>query len=186
MHLEEKEKIKISTVGSLNKKSRASGFTLVELIVVISIISVLLVFAFPMFQNFHFFSNSKSQAGKIARLLTDLKEKSLQENVDYFMHIDSDSGMVWISDDSMDDESYDKAKENPIALSGNFSILDVEFAGVKDPGDKKYKIRFRKLGYSDFALIHILENENNLTLKIEPFLSSVQILNGHVSLEDCS
>lgn len=186
MRLEEKEKTKISTVGSLNRKLQSRGFTLVELIVVISIIAILLVFSFPVFQNFHFFSNSKSQTGKIVRLITDLKKRALQNNVDYFMHINSDSGMVWISNDSMDDELNEKAKENAIVLSENFSILDVEFHGMAESGGTEYKIRFRKQGYSDFALIHILENENNLTLKIEPFLSTVQILNRHVFLDDCS
>lgn len=183
--LEEKEKTKISTAGSLNKKSPARGFTLVELVVVISIISLLLVFSFPLFKDFSFFSNSKSQTGKMVRLINELKKKSIQNHVDYVLNIDSDSGTAWISNDSMADEANEGAKDNALTFSENFSILGVDFQGMKNSENKEHIIRFRKQGYSDFALIHILENGNNLTLKIEPFLSKVQILNGHATLDDC-
>lgn len=183
--LEERVKIKISIAGSLSRYKIISGFTLIELIVVISIVATLLLFSFPVFRNIVLFSNSASQAGNIVRLINDLKKRAIAQNIDYLMHIDPGSGIVWVTNEAMDDEAKKVAKEKGALLSERIDIIDVEFPGIKRTGDMEYRIKFRKQGHSDFALIHIIENEKNITLKIEPFLSQVQLLNKHVYLEDC-
>lgn len=169
----------------MSKVNKISGFTLIELIVVISIIAILLSFSFPVFRDIGLFSDSTSQVGDIVRLINDLKKRAVEQNVDFILHLDSGSGMVWVTDDAMEDEARQTAKEKGVRFSDGFSLLDVEFPGIKEAGTREYQIRFRSRGYSDFALIHIIEDEKNITLKIEPFLSQVQLLENHVYFEDC-
>ncbi len=180
----EKEKTKISTVGSLSNNNKISGFTLIELIVVISIISILFSFSFPLFKNITKPYDSEGKAADIVRLINDLKKRAIKLNLDFTMHIDTGLGMIWVTDESMDDEAKEEAEKNGKLLSEDILILNIEFPGIKTSGTEEYKIKFRKLGYSDFALIHIIEHEKNITLKIEPFLSKVQKLNKHVFFED--
>ncbi len=71
---EERVKIKMSTAGSLNRYKKISGFTLIELIVVISIVATLLLFSFPVFRDIVLFYDSASQVGSIVRLINDLKK----------------------------------------------------------------------------------------------------------------
>ena len=182
---EETAKIKISIAGSLNRYKKISGFTLIELIVVISIVATLLLFSFPVFRHTILFYDSAGQAGDIIRLINDLKKRAVAQNVDYLMHMDPGSGIVWVTNDNMDYEAKETAKEKAVPLSDKIEIVDVEFPGNKETDGMEHRIRFRKQGYSDFALIHIIESEKNITLKIEPFLSRVQLLNKHVYLEDC-
>jgi len=170
----------------LNNNKKISGFTLIELIVVISIVSILLLFSFPVFRDISLFSDSSSQVSDIARLINDLKNRAVEKNIDFFMHCDPQAGRIWVIDDTMGNEAREAAKENHAKLSENITFLDVEFPGVRDAGAQEYRIRFRKQGYSDFALIHIIEDEKNITLKIEPFLSKVQVLDKHIYLEDCN
>ncbi|MDA3787361.1 MAG: prepilin-type cleavage/methylation domain-containing protein, partial [Desulfobacula sp.] len=158
---------------------------LIELIVVISIVATLLLFSFPVFRNFSLFSDATSQVGDIVRLTNDLKKRAVAQNIDFLMHIDSGSGMVWVTNDVMDNEAKEAAKENGVSLSEKIDIIDIEFPGIREAGNIEHRIRFRKQGYSDFALIHIIESGKNITLKIEPFLSQVQLLNKHVYLDDC-
>jgi len=121
----------------------------------------------------------------MVRLINDLKKRAVEKNADVILHMDSGSGQVWVTDAAMEDEGREAAKEKATQLSDKITLLDVEFPGNKETGAKEYQIRFKARGYSDFALIHIIEDEKNITLKIEPFLSQVQLLDGHVYLEDC-
>ena len=175
----------MSIAGSLSNFKKSSGFTLIELIVVISIVAMLLLFSLPVFRDLVLFSDSATQVGNMVRLIDDLKKRAVSRNLDYRMHIDAGSGLLWVTDESMDDETREGVKEKGVFLSEDIEIIDVEFPGARETGNMEHIIRFRKQGYSDFVLIHIIENQKNITLKIEPFLSQAQLLNKHVYLEDC-
>jgi len=179
-----KVRIKISTAGSLNKPSKISGFTLVELIVVISIVSLLLLFSLPVFRSIDLFSDSTRQVGDIVRLVNDLKSRSIEQDKDFILNIDAGAGVLWVTDDAMDEEAVILAKDKGVQLSEGLTLLDVEFPRSKQT-DGEYQIKFRKQGYSDFVFIHLMDDEENITLKIEPFLSQVQVLESHIYLDDC-
>jgi hypothetical protein len=156
-----------------------------ELTVVIIIISILLLFSFPVLRDIRIFSDPAGQTGDMVRLINDLKQRAVQKNIDFFMHIDTGSGLIWVTDETMSDEKKTTAKQNGTRLSSNITILDVEYPGMVEASSREYEISFKKSGYSDFALIHISENRKNLTLKIEPFLSQVQLFDTHIHFENC-
>ncbi len=170
---------------SANTARKISGFTLIELIVVISIMALLLSFSFPVFRDIQLFSNASTQVGDIVRLIDDLKKRAVEQNTDFVLHVDTGSGTLWITHDAMDDEAKQAARQKGVPFSPDLTLSDIEFPGVETRGTLEYRIRFSRKGYSDFALIHMVENENNITLKVEPFLSRVQVLDTHVSLDDC-
>ncbi len=178
-------KTEIETAGSLNKFRKISGFTLIELIVVISIAGTLLFFSFPLFSNFNLFSDSKGGSGDIVRLINDLKTRAVEQDIDFVLHIDAASAMLWVTNDAMGEKDRHAAQEKGVNLPEDLSVLDVEFLNFRQSGEPEYQIRFSKQGYSDFALIHITEGEKNITLKIEPFLFQVQFIDRHVYFDDC-
>jgi prepilin-type N-terminal cleavage/methylation domain-containing protein len=159
------------------------GFTLVELIVVISIVSGLVLFSLPVFRNMDL--SSVSQAGKIARLADELKTRAVEQDRDLILHVETGTGRIWVSDDAMDEQALDQAREKGVVLSEDIDIFDVEFPGIRESGEGEYRIRFRKQGYSDFALIHLTDKGEKITIRVEPFLSRVELLDDHVFLEDC-
>ncbi len=156
-----------------------------ELTVVIVIISILLLFSFPVLRNITLFSDPAGQTGDMVRLINDLKKRAVEKNLDFFMHLDTSSGIVWVTDEAMNNETKRTAKQNSTRLSNSITVLDVETPGVTETSSREYEIAFKKNGYSDFALIHILENKKKLTLKIEPFLPQVQLLDKHIHFENC-
>ncbi len=181
-----KVKIKILTAGSLNKSTQISGFTLIELIVVITIISVILAVSFPRIIKSSLFSNAGSQADNIAFLADDLKSRAIRNNTDFLLHIDTTAGKIWVTHAIMDDDQKEQAKQAEASLAEGTQISQVLFADNKKPALPEYQIYFRKQGYSDFVLIHLIENQNNRTLKIEPFLPQTHILDGHIDFEACN
>ena len=156
-----------------------------ELTVVIIIISILLLFSFPLLRDISLFSDSPGRTGDLVRLARDLKKRAVERNIDFSMHLDTGAGTVWVTDETMNEEAKVSAKQNSTKFSGTMSVLDVETPGVKETFGREYEISFKKTGYSDFALIHILENKKKLTLKIEPFLSQVQIFDTDIHFENC-
>ncbi len=163
------------------------GFTLIELTVVVMLMSVILLFSFPMIRNISLFNSSAGQEGDIIRLINDLKKRAVARGIDHTLHLDAGAGLLWVTDESMTGEDLETAKQNAFQLSEDIVVMDVQYPG--GPGNKsgagEYRIRFRKEGYSDFVLLHIMNNGNAVTLKVEPFLAQVDRLEEHVGLEDC-
>lgn len=167
------------------KRSGETGFTIIELVIVLVIAGILLFFALPTFQNVHFFSDPENALGKTIQLIDSLKRKAMTDGRDYVMHVDIAAGIIWVSDDAMDQETMKAAREKGIQFSGGTRLLDVEFPGAMALASDDIQIRFRRQGYSDMALIHLQEEENDVTLKIEPFLSRVELENRSVSFDQC-
>ncbi len=142
------------------------------------------MFSFPVLNNFNLFSDSKGELGNIVRLINDLKNRAVEQDSDFLLHIDTASGTLLVTNDAMDDKELAAAKEKSVQLTEGLSVLDVEFPGLRQTDDFECQIRFRREGYSDFALIHFIKDGKNMTLKIEPFLSQVQLIDRHVGFSD--
>jgi len=156
-----------------------------ELTVVIIIISLLLLFSFPILRDIPLFSDSPGHTGDLVRLVQDLKNRAVERHRDFYMHLDTGAGTVWVTDETMNEAAKLSAKQNSTRLAGSLSIQGVEYPGMTETAVREYEIVFKKDGYSDFALIHMTENKKRLTLKIEPFLFRVQLFDTHIHFETC-
>lgn len=181
-----REKTWISRAGNLNKKeSGKRGFTIIELVIVLSITGIVLFFSIPAFKEIHIFSDPTKALGQTVQLIDLLKKKAMADNRDYFMHLEIAEGMVWVSDDSMDEEAMKLAREKGILFSGETILLGVEFPKAISSAPDEVGIRFNRNGYSDMALIQVREGENHFTLRIEPFLLKAELQNGRISFDQC-
>lgn len=180
-----KAKTWTSRAGKLNRtKPREKGFTLIELVVVISIIALALFFTIPRFDTFQASSTSDSLA-RIVSLVSQLKQKALADTVDYIMNIDPSDGSVWVTSGDMDDEASVQAKENGFRISPPLIIQEVIFPGTRTAQEGTIQLRFSSKGYCDMARIIFQEGETEMTMKIEPFLTSVSIADGRLPFETC-
>ena len=164
---------------------RNSGFTFIELIVVISLISLMLFFAIPRFQGSVFQDDSKKVSRWIIFKIQSLKEKAKRDQKLYVLHIDLDSNQLWATHSSMSQEEIQTAEYNGYNLPNDINVLDVEYPDDKIASIGQADIHFYKKGYSDKAMIHIENNDNEqLSFLIEPFLPGVRIYQEYVELND--
>jgi len=179
-------KTRISTTGILNSRKTTYGFTLVELIVVISVIAALLVVTLPNVKWGGLFQNQNQGVGFLIQLIEKLKGRAVQENLDMFLHVDSVAGISWITDASMDEMAVQDARETPLDIPGGLYISGVMFPGThagRQTGPET--IRFSRHGYSDLAIVHLQGGDEPVSLKIEPFLMTVIPFFERISFDDC-
>jgi hypothetical protein len=85
----------------------------------------------------------------------------------------------------MPEEALQSAETNGYKLPEDIKLLDVEYPDQEKISVGQADIYFNEKGYSDKAIIH-LENDDNekFSFLIEPFLLRVRLYNGYTEFED--
>ena len=91
---------------------RIKGFTLIELIVVISLISIMLFFAIPRFQRNVLSDSTKEVSRWILLKIPNIKERAAREQKRYILHVNLDSNKLWITHEAMLQEAIQSAETN--------------------------------------------------------------------------
>ncbi len=163
---------------------KTCGFTLIELIVVISLISVMLFFSFPKIR-LSFLTDEKETIRWILLQVKNLKEKAVEKQQGFSLHIDIDAGKLWYSSELMNEEEIEAAEKKAHTLPEDMRILDVEFWGREPAASGVADISFYKKGYSDKAIIHIdIGADEPLSFFIEPFLTKVRMVEEYIGFEE--
>ena len=164
---------------------RIKGFTLIELIVVISLISIMLFFAFPRFQSNVLSDSTKEVSRWILLKIPFIKESAAREQRRYILHVSLDSSKLWITHEAMLEEALQSAETNAYKLPEDIKLLDVEYPDQQKISVGQADIYFNEKGYSDKAIIHF-ENDDNekFSFLIEPFLLRVRLYNSYAEFGD--
>ncbi|MFH2063850.1 MAG: prepilin-type N-terminal cleavage/methylation domain-containing protein [Pseudomonadota bacterium] len=164
------------------KAKNNKGFTLIELIVVIIIMSVMLVFATPRLSGFIFPDDTNEIIRWLVVKARLLRNNAVQHQKHYYLNIDIDNSRLWVTDESVDtEEALKKAYENSYPLPESVRLLDVEFPGRGKVLQGTVEISFNKQGYADPAIIHIGgPDDRKVSLMIEAFLPSVKWVEEYV------
>lgn len=149
------------------------GFTLIELIVVMALLSIFIFLTIPQFDDSLLTDNTRKTSRWIIIKVPALKEKAVTERKHYTLHVDIDGNRFWVSNETMSEEELIQAEKTGYTLINGINILDVEFPGNETVGTGQAMIHFYKQGYSDMAMIRMEDNEKQFSFKIEPFLSGV-------------
>lgn len=164
---------------------QSNGFTLIELIVVISLISIIIFVSVPRFHNKTMPDNTKKVSRWIMMTSQTLKEKSFCDQKLYTMYVDMERRQLWVTDESMSEEEVLKSGQQGFMVPDDVEVLDVEFPGNNKIISGLADICFYPDGHSDMSLIHIKDDDNNrFSFLIEPFLSKVKLYEKYLGFED--
>ncbi len=161
-----------------------SGFTLLELLVVMGLLTIMLVFSVPRLHETLFLDDTKTSSRWLIGKIQALKEAAIRNQKDYRLHIDLDTGRFWETDESMSTEILESAALQTEPLPDGLKIADIEFPARGKISSGQTDIRFYKGGYSDKVLIHVRNGERYASYLIEPFLSEVARYETYASFEN--
>ena len=160
------------------------GFTLIELVVVISLISIMLAFAMPRFHKAAFSDDITVVTRWIMAKVPALKKQAVRENLRYILHAGIDANKLWVTHRAMSEEELTAAEKDGFKLPGEIRLMDVEYPDTRKISGETADIHFYQKGYSQRALIHIEGDGNSrLSFIIEPFLPSVKVVAEYVGFE---
>jgi len=173
----------LSGYKTLHSKTN-TGFTLIELMVVISLISIMLFWSIPRFQNALVLDNTKKVSRWIIAQVQHLKESAVRCQKLYILHVGIDENRLWVTNESMTEKELENARLKGFELPEDVRVKDVEYPGGEKVSAGQADICFYKKDYSDMALIHIQDNgDKQLSLLIEPFLSKIKLYQEYVGFE---
>jgi type II secretion system protein H len=159
-----------------------SGFTFIELCVVLVLAGLMTALALPRFNTALFTDDLKTSVRRLAGTVRVLKNDAVRERTRYRLHLDMTSGRVWYDSKATDE---DVAAPHAAQLPEGIHILDVEPAGGETITDGESIIHIDPKGYVQPAAIHVGSDDGDVfTLVLTPFLEKIGIVTGYVSFED--
>lgn len=157
------------------------AFTLIELIVVVSLISVMLFFAVPRMHGSFFSDDSRKFSGWMLANVKDLKTVAVEKQTTFALYIDMDRNQIWKGPASIKEEDFpDPEDPKRMSLPRGHRLTDVMFSESVRTADGVARIYFYPRGYSDRAIIHVRKNDGSIiSYRIESFLPRVEVVEGH-------
>jgi prepilin-type N-terminal cleavage/methylation domain-containing protein len=170
-------------MNHLTKNNR--GFTLIELIVVMVLISMMFTFALPKMDGFLYVDNRDRVSRWVILKVEQLKNMAVQKQTPHILHVDIKENMFWISVQGMDEEALDKARKDGYKLPSDIRLVDIIYPGQSLKDDGRSDVIFYARGYSDHAIIHMQnDDEEKMSFVIEPFLPPVGLKDGFVLFDE--
>lgn len=184
--------MRISITGKLNKSARASlfkrreGFTLLELMVVIALIGIVLVVTAPTARNVFTADSLKKASRQLIGLERKLRVEAVRDQIDYILCLDLPTSSYWILTADMTAEKENEVKKSAKKLSAGVRILDIVFPENKKFSEGEVRIRFGKNSICPPMVIHLGDEEEKMTIVVNPFMGVTGIYEEYkdISLEE--
>ncbi|MCG6879932.1 MAG: prepilin-type N-terminal cleavage/methylation domain-containing protein [Deltaproteobacteria bacterium] len=163
------------------------GFTLIELVVVISLIVMMIGLTMPQIRNALLSDNLKRTALRMTGLAKNLRDEAMREEKTFGLYLDMAQQRYWTGFEAMTEEELALARENAQKLPDDVKILDVWYKTEGKVNEGEAVILFFKKGYVQPSAIHLGDDEDRrLTVVLSPFGGKVKVLDKYVDFESDS
>lgn len=170
------------TAGKPVISAVSSGFTLVELLVVIILVGVIVFLAVPSTRDVLTGDSLKKASRQFIGIERKLRGEAVRNQIDYILCIDLPDSAYWVITSDMTPEKRDEIKKTAKHLPKGVAITDIVDESNKKIFDGEAKIIFRKNNVCSPVLIHLSYEEDNMTIVINPFLGVTDIYDKYVDV----
>jgi len=167
-----------STVGMRNSR----GFTLIELVVVMAIISMMFLLAVPATRDALTVNDLKKATRQFIGLERQLRVDAVREQVDYILHLDISHATYYVTESGMTPEKQDEVKKNAKKLPDGVAIADIVNHKKEKITDGIVKVKFGRNNIGAPLVIHLREDEERMTLVMNPFLGVTAVYDHYAEI----
>jgi len=160
----------------------SSGFTLVELLVVIVLMGVILALAVPTTRDILTGDNLKKASRQLIEMERKLRVEAVRDQTDYILCLDLPHSVYWVITSDMTPEKQDEIKKRPQHLPAGVVIMDIVGENNKKQYADEVRIKFGKKNVCSPAIIHLAYEEDRMTMVINPFLGVTDVYDKYVDI----
>jgi len=170
----------------MNRYGSEQGFTLIELIVVMVLISMMSALAFPKIRSTLFTNQLRATARRFIGLVAATGQEARSKMIEVQLRFDPEQHRFITAPVSATATEFPERNFAEISVPESVQVVDVTsvHGGRKSRGE--LVIRFSPQGYVDKTLVHFRDNDEGeeLTVFLSPFLGVTRVFEGYVFLDD--
>ena len=195
-----KETVQTSITGRLNKffpttthslfsevrlrPFTARGFTLLELLVVITLISLVTAITIPSIRTTLFSDQLKASARRLVGFINEVSQEAISSQVEHQVNFGLNKNEIWVGTGAAEDEE-DQVGQKRFKVPEQVKITEVVSVSSGNNAEGTVKLYFSKKGYVDKSAIHLRSDDGReMTIVLSPFMGATRIIDSYVSLDD--
>lgn len=159
-----------------------SGFTLVELLVVIALVGMILTLAVPTTRDAMTVNNLKKASRQFIGLARELQADAVRNQLDHILVLNIPGASYYIVTADMTSEKEEDIKKNGKKLPSGVAILDMINPRNEKVADGEVRIKFGKNNVGPPLVLHLAEEEDRMTLVLNPFLGITAVYDRYVDV----
>lgn len=153
-----------------------TGFTLIELMVVMLLISIILAVAIPRFEGGFLQDPIKQFSRKMISTVRSLRSAAVQTQKQQTLIIDLNTQQLYVAGPPVQAETEPVAPKKSFKLPDSLALVAVEFSSSDRITTGNAQIHFYPEGYSDHAFIRLESgDEDRYTFVVQPLLPKVKL-----------
>jgi len=168
-----------SRLLSANKQ----GFTLIELMVVMLLISIIMAVAIPRFDSTPFQDPRKKLSRWMINAVRHLRASAIQQQKIQALVVDLSEQRMWMIHEEMSEEEQAASAEKAFSLDKSIRMVNAQFPDQESINTGTIEVRFYPSGYSDRILFHLEgEDAERISFLLEPLLPKLKIIDEWIEL----
>jgi prepilin-type N-terminal cleavage/methylation domain-containing protein len=164
---------------------RKSGFTLLELIIVVALIGLLLVVSVPALRDSLVNDPLKSGARKLIGYIGGVRDKAVREQQAYLVYFDLDENRIWhLPEKDAGTEEKEIPEQGVLQLPADVELRDVWMRSTGSISRGIPELWVSRQGYLDQTVLHLENSDGDaLSLVVSTFLPDIEVREGYYEQE---
>lgn len=172
-------------LSNMCSSNHSRGFTLIEILVVMVLISLVTAFTLPSIRTSLFSDQLKATARRLVGFVTEVSQNAVSKQSEYRISFDLEENRVWATPEAAKSKQEEEVKEIKLQVPESVRIVDVVSANSDKNSQGTATLYLSKKGYIDKTAIHLRSDDGrDMTIVLSPFLGVTRIFDSYIDLED--